>query len=119
MSEIDGRRVATLMPMGSGADLNALSVNLRRMYWVTAAMIAAVFVVELILAVLYVKQPEILIGIGGAVGLTIAGGIGRMSSLAREMAETTLMVLLSERLTPERLDSIVETLATARKSKSP
>ena len=56
-------------------------------------------------------------GIAAAIGLTIAGGIDRMSRLAREMARTDLLVVLSEQLTPEHLDKIVQVLLGARTKK--
>src|SRR5690349_7982975 len=70
--------------------LTVVLSDLRRVYAAVAVMIAVVFVVEVVIAVMYVHEPKVLIGIAGAVGLTIAGGIDRMSRLAREMAQTNL-----------------------------
>ncbi|MDB5579586.1 MAG: hypothetical protein JWR80_4762 [Bradyrhizobium sp.] len=84
--------------------------DLRWVYAANALMIGVVFVVEAVVAIVYIKEPAVLTGIAIAVGATIAGGIERMSRLAKEMAETSLLVILSEKLPQERIEKIVEIL---------
>jgi hypothetical protein len=95
---------------GLKLSLTQLLRDLRWIYAANASMIGLVFVIEVIIAIVYIKEPAVLTGIGVAIGATIAGGIERMSRLAREMAQTSLLVILSERLSQERVEKIVETL---------
>jgi hypothetical protein len=91
-------------------DLKTLAGVLTRLSWITVAMIIAVFVVELGVTVIYLKQPAVLVGLAGAVGLTIAGAIKRMSRIQKELGQTTLLLVLSDRLTPEQSEKVVSSL---------
>jgi hypothetical protein len=97
-------------PVGLKTELQAFSTSLRRMYWTTAVMIIIVFCLEVIVGVIYLREPAILAGIAAVVGVTIWGAVDRMSRLAREMAETNLLVVLSGGLSPESLDRVVQKL---------
>jgi hypothetical protein len=86
--------------------------NLRRMYWIAAGMIAAVFALELAVAAFNFGNPMILSGIAAAIGVTIWGAVDRMSRLAREMAETGLLVTLGSGLSQEAVERVVKQLLT-------
>jgi hypothetical protein len=98
------------------AELATAFKNQHRMYWIVAAMIAVVFFVELVIAALNVGQPAVLTGVATAVGVTIWGAVDRMSRLSREMAETSLLIILSEGLSQEALERIVQQLLTRAKT---
>ena len=92
------------------AELLSSLTNLRRMYWVAAGMVAAVFVLELAIAAFNFGNPVVLSGIAAAIGVTIWGAVDRMSRLSREMAETGLLVTLGDRLSQEAIERIVQQL---------
>jgi hypothetical protein len=91
-------------------ELKKLLTHLRAMFWVAAAMIVAVFVVELAVGVTHLESPAILAGVAGAMGLTVAGAIEAMRRVAREMAQVNLLVILSAELDSEALAPIVNAL---------
>lgn len=91
-------------------ELQWLLANLRRTYWVTAAMILIVFVFEVLIAAIYIREPLVLSGIAAAIGVTIWGSVERMSRLSKEMAETTLLVTLSDGLSQEAIERVIEQL---------
>jgi hypothetical protein len=97
-------------PMGLQRALNALGLSLRRMYWLTATMVGLVFAVEITVALFYLHEPSVLMGLAAAIGVTIWGAVDRMGRLAHEMAETNLLVILGDKLTPEMLGRIVQAL---------
>ena len=98
------------LPGDLSADLALLSKRLWFLTCVTVAMIVAIFVVEIAVAILYLHEPAVLAGVGGAVGLTIAGAIDRMTRVARELGQTTLLISLSGRLVPEQMEKVVSVL---------
>ncbi|RTM08117.1 MAG: hypothetical protein EKK33_29180 [Bradyrhizobiaceae bacterium] len=91
-------------------ELQGLLANLRRIYWVTVAMILVVFVLEVLIAAIYIREPLVLSGIAAAMGVTIWSSVERMSHLSKEMAETTLLVTLSDGLSQEAIERVVEQL---------
>jgi hypothetical protein len=102
-------------PIGLRQDLGGVIIDLRRMYWMTAVMIAVVFLVEIALVLRYHEDPPILAAVGAAIGVTIWGSVDRMGRLAREMAQTNLVVILSERLTSDMVERTVQSLLDALK----
>jgi hypothetical protein len=92
------------------AELKNLLAHLRAMFWTAAAMIAVVFVVELVVGATHLDSPTVLSGVAGAVGLTAAGAIGAMQRVAREMAQVNLMVILCGELDGDALASTVNAL---------
>jgi hypothetical protein len=108
-------------PLGLGSSFDAKQLHTeldatirtqRRMYWVAAAMITVVFIAELAVAALNVGNPVVLTGVATAVGVTIWGAVDRMSRLSREMAETSLLIILSEGLSGEALERVIQQLLT-------
>ena len=70
--------------------------DLRILFWIKAAMIGAVFLIEISARRhLFQVTPIVLSGITAAFGLTVAGAITAMQGLSREMAEVNLLVLLA------------------------
>jgi hypothetical protein len=92
------------------AELLSTLANLRRMYWLTAGMIAIVFALELVVAAYNFRDPVVLSAIAAAIGVTIWGAVDRMSRLSREMAETTLLVTLGRGLSQEAIERVVQQL---------
>jgi hypothetical protein len=105
-------------PIGFRQDLGGVIVDLRRMYWMTAMMIVVVFCVEIAVGLFYREDPTILAAIAAAVGVTVWGAVDRMGRLTREMAQTNLTVILSERLAPEMVERIVQSLLDGLKRDS-
>jgi hypothetical protein len=97
-------------PIAFQRDLGSVAADVRRMYWMTAIMIASVFCIEVAVGLFYHNQPFVLGGIAAAIGVTIWGAVDRMGRLAREMAQTNLVLILSERLTSEMIARTVQTL---------
>jgi hypothetical protein len=94
------------------AALLRLATDLRRLFWVRAAMICVVFIIEIVIGAVYLESPGVLSGIAGAFGLTAAGGIKAMQSVSRDMAEANLLVVLAGELDAETLGHIVDALVT-------
>src|SRR6516162_587755 len=69
------------------AALLRLAADLRVLFWVRAAMIGTVFLIELVFAVIFFRSPIVLGGIAAGFGLTVAGALTAMQALSREMAE--------------------------------
>jgi drug/metabolite transporter (DMT)-like permease len=97
-------------PLGLTNELRLLSDRLQRIYWMTAIMIIVVYCLLIVVGAIYFREPAVLAGIAAAVGVTVWGAVDRMSRLAREMAETNLLVLVSASLSPESLDRLVQKL---------
>jgi hypothetical protein len=95
-------------------DLIDLRTQVTRKYWITTTMIAAVFVLEFVLAVSYYASPGVLSGVAGAAGITLAGSIKSMSSLTRESARIGLILILARNaddgVLPDILKMLVEKL---------
>jgi len=102
-----------MTPAGTGGsrgiDRDALRLALQRllrhyqtMMWVALAMTLVLFVAELAIGLMYVEKPSVLAGTGGAMGLTIAGSVGVVRTIARELAQVGLVPLHSgfDRLRP-------------------
>jgi hypothetical protein len=93
------------------ASLESLVKHFRMMMWLATGMVLLVYLVELGLALKYIDRPKILAGIGGAMGLTIAGAIETVRRIGREMAHTNLLVALSGELDADALKPIITALA--------
>jgi hypothetical protein len=93
------------------AELTRLQVHLRAMAWIAAAMIAIVFIVEIVIAAVYVQSPGVLAGVAGAMGVTIAGAIEAMRRLVRETAQVNLVVIFASELSSDQLVDIINMLA--------
>ena len=78
------------------AALLRLAADLRVLFWVRAAMIGTVFLIELVFAVIFFRSPIVLGGIAAGFGLTVAGALTAMQALSREMAEVNLVLLAGE-----------------------
>ena len=109
-------------PAGTGGsrriDRDALRLALqgslrhyRTMMWVALAMTLVLFVAELAIGLVYLEKPPVLAGTGGAMGLTIAGAIGVVRSIARELAQVGLVAALAGELDHEALKPIINALA--------
>jgi hypothetical protein len=92
---------------GLTKDLANLATNLRRVFWITAAMIAFVFIIQIAIAIVYLKVPTVLAGLAGTMGLTIVGAVDRMNRIGREMAQTHLLITLCDRLTTDQIATTV------------
>jgi hypothetical protein len=92
------------------AALLRLAADLRVLFWVRAAMIGTVFLIELVLAVIFFRSPIVLGGIAAGFGLTVAGALTAMQALSREMAEVNLLVLLAGEVDAASIEGIVTAL---------
>jgi hypothetical protein len=90
--------------------LNNLLRNSRRMLWLAAGMATAIFVAEFVLIVLNIGDRAFVAGIAGAMGLTAAGAIDIVRRIAREMAQTHLLIALSGTLDAEALKPVIAAL---------
>jgi hypothetical protein len=95
---------------GLTEDLANLAKNLRRVFWITAAMIAFAFIIQIVIAIVYLKVPTVLAGVAGTMGLTIVGAVDRMNRVGREMAQTHLLITLCDRLTVDQIANTVNTI---------
>ena len=94
--------------------------DLRILFWIKAAMIGAVFLIEISARRhLFQVTPIVLSGITAAFGLTVAGAITAMQGLSREMAEVNLLVLLAGEVDVTSLEGIVAALVTKLTNTSP
>src|SRR3989442_630054 len=73
-------------------ELLDLQIHLRRLSWITAVMIAVVFAFEIVVAVKYLESPVVLSTIAAAMGITVTGAIAAMQRLARQSAQSNLVV---------------------------
>jgi hypothetical protein len=81
------------------------------MLWLAIAMAATLFVAEFVIAVINVGNPKLVAGMAGAMGLTGAGAIDVVRRIAREMAQTHLLVVLAGTLDAEPLKPVIAALA--------
>jgi hypothetical protein len=111
-----------MTPAGTGGsrgiDRDALRLALqgllrhhRTMMWVALAMTLVLFVAEFVIGLIYVEKPSVLAATGGAMGLTIAGSIGVVRTIARELAQVGLVVALAGELDREALKPVINALA--------
>jgi hypothetical protein len=92
-------------------ELSKLRVQVGRMMWIATIMVIVVFIIDVVLAVKYVIEPTLLTGAGTAVGgLTVGGTIAWMRRLARETAQTSLLIILSVELSAETMATTVRSL---------
>jgi hypothetical protein len=92
-------------------ELQGLLRHYRAMMWVALVMTLVLFVAELAVGLIFVEKPSILAGIAGAMGLTIAGSIGGVRVIARELAQIGLVAALAGELDREALKPIINALA--------
>lgn len=97
-------------PESLAKDLLDLRAQVDRKYWITTSMIAAVFVLEFILAVSFYASPGILGGVAGAAGITLAGSIKSMSSHTQESARIGLILILARNADDSVLSDILKML---------
>jgi hypothetical protein len=93
------------------ASLKSLVKHFRMVMWLATGMVLLLYLVGLGLALNYIDRPKILVGIGGAMGLTFAGAIETVRRIGREMAQTNLLVALSGELDADALKPIITALA--------
>jgi hypothetical protein len=87
-----------------------------RTYKAAAVMTAAIFVLIVAFIILYRERWEIVTGLLSVLGVTVATSITRMTRLARDIADTGLLIQLSGGLTGEQAFKVIETLlATGRR----
>jgi hypothetical protein len=81
------------------------------MLWLAAGMAAVVFLVEVGVALTFLAHPEVVKVVAGAMGVTVAGAIETIRRLARDLAQTNLLVVLCGELDTESLRPVVAALA--------
>jgi len=91
--------------------LDGLLENSRAMLWLAVAMAAVLFAAEFIVALLNIDNSKLVAGMAGAMGLTGAGAIDVVRRIAREMAQTHLLIVLSGTLDAEALKPVISALA--------
>jgi hypothetical protein len=91
--------------------LDSLLKNSRAMLWLAVAMAVLLFVAEFIVALLNIDNTKLVAGMAGAMGLTGAGAIDVVRRIAREMAQTHLLIVLCNTLDAEALKPVVAALA--------
>jgi hypothetical protein len=91
--------------------LQGLLGHYRTMMWGAFAMTTVVFFVEFAIGLVYVREPSVLAGTAGAMGLTVAGSIGVVRSIAKEFAQVGILVALAGELDRETLKPIINALA--------
>jgi hypothetical protein len=102
--------------LGSGnenalvVDLSRLERDLERTWWVRVAMIAMVFVVELVLFVVYRENTTAVAALFAAAGVTIGGAITAMQGVTQEMTRVRLLLSVVPSLSPETLDELARKL---------
>ena len=108
---------AGAMGSSGGVDRKALQSRMeailqdsRRLFFVAAGMTATVFVILVVLTIIYREHWQVVTGLSGAMGLTVAASIERMTRLARDMAYTNLIVQLSSTLSGEHMFKVVQAL---------
>jgi hypothetical protein len=94
------------------AALLRLAANLRALFWVRAAMIGIVFIIEIVIGAVYFRSPIVLSAVAGALGVTVAGAIKAMQGVSSDMAEANLLILLVGELDVESIGRIVDALIT-------
>jgi hypothetical protein len=92
------------------AGLNDLMRHYRLMLWLAVGLATAVFVGEAGVAIAYVDKPGVLKAIGAAAGVTVAGSIETIRRLARDLAQTNLVVVLCGELDSESLRPVLAAL---------
>jgi hypothetical protein len=92
------------------SDLGRLERDLQRTWWVRIAMIAAVFVVELILFVIYRENTAAVAALFAAAGITIGGAITSVQGVTQEMTRVRLLLSVVPSLSPETLQELARKL---------
>jgi hypothetical protein len=82
----------------------------RRLFFFAGGMTAVVFVVLVRFIILYREHQAVVVGISGAMGLTIAASIDRMSRLAKELANASLIIHLCSTLNGEQAFKVIQAL---------
>ena len=82
----------------------------RRLFFLAAGMTAAVFIVLLTLIILYREHREVVAGVSAAMGVTVAASIDRMSRLAKDLANASLITRLCSTLTGEQAFRVIQAL---------
>jgi hypothetical protein len=122
VTNLKGVLSSFMTPAGTGGsrgiDRDALRLALQRllqqyqrMMWIALVMTLVLFVGQFVIGLIYIERPSVLAGIGTAMGLTIAGSIGVMRTIARELAQVGLVAALAGELDREALKPIINALA--------
>jgi hypothetical protein len=96
-------------------DLRKEKSHVRNIFLMAAVMTGVLFTVMLALTVVHHNDMTWIAGLSTGLGVTVFGSIRFMSRLARELAETSLLLDLSSKLSDEDIYSVVSALLPGEK----
>lgn len=92
------------------ARMDAVGKNASRMYQFAGAMTLIVFIVLVGAILIFRENWGAVTALSGVMGLTVAAAIDRMAKLAKDVANTGLVVQLSAQLSSEDMGKVVQAL---------
>lgn len=91
--------------------LAGVTRHLQLMLWIALGMTVLVFLVELGIVFAFIPDQSVLVGVGGAMGLTVAGSIETVRRIARDLAHTNFLIVMAGELDTDALKPVIEALA--------
>jgi hypothetical protein len=88
-------------------ELRSGAKHTRFLIYLSAAMTACVFLVLLVVIVIHREDTRMAAAMSGLMGLTVAGAITGVSTLARDLGQRSLIFALSAELPAERVHEVI------------